>query len=69
MIPRSDKIFLTAMQANRTNGVVGESPPLDSDRATCIICPSDYRRAIWLHLESSVLADKFEFGFMESVET
>jgi hypothetical protein len=22
-----------------------------------------------LHLESSVLADKFEFGFMESVET
>ena len=22
----------------------------------------------WLHLESSVLADEFEFGFMESVE-
>jgi hypothetical protein len=22
-----------------------------------------------IHLESSVLADKFEFGFMESVET
>jgi hypothetical protein len=29
----------------------------------------DSETGILLHLESSVLADKFKFGFIESVET
>ena len=43
MIPRSDKIFPTATQANRANRVVGIEPPHDPDPATCVFCPSHYR--------------------------
>jgi hypothetical protein len=38
-------------------------------RARSFCGSPDRSSSFWLHLESSVLADKFEFGFMESVET